>query len=190
MSAIARQLGPRSRVLALAAMALAACRADAPPPPDSAPPPAPAPEAAWTVSAAGYGPIRVGSTIAELNAALNESVRPAYQASEECDYVHPARLPGRVNLMVVKDTVVRIDVDTTGVLTEQGAGVGDSEQRISELYGRVTVQFHKYRPEGRNLIVTDPADSMLRIIFETDSGRVVRYRAGRRPPVDYVEGCS
>jgi hypothetical protein len=38
--------------------------------------------------------------------------------------------------------------------------------------------------------VTDPADSMLRIIFETDSGRVVRYRAGRRPPVDYVEGCS
>jgi pyruvate/2-oxoglutarate dehydrogenase complex dihydrolipoamide dehydrogenase (E3) component len=76
------------------------------------------------------------------------------------------------------------------VLTEQGAGVGDSEQRISELYGRVTVQFHKYRPEGRNLIVTDPADSMLRIIFETDSGRVVRYRAGRRPPVDYVEGCS
>ena len=190
MSAIARQLGPRSRVLALAAMALAACRADAPPPPDSAPPPAPAPEAAWTVRAAGYGPIRVGSTIAELNAALNESVRPAYQASEECDYVHPARLPGRVNLMVVKDTVVRIDVDTTGVLTEQGAGVGDSEQRISELYGRVTVQFHKYRPEGRNLIVTDPADSMLRIIFETDSGRVVRYRAGRRPPVDYVEGCS
>jgi hypothetical protein len=171
-------------------MALAACRADAPPPPDSAPPPAPAPEAAWTVSAAGYGPIRVGSTIAELNAALNESVRPAYQASEECDYVHPARLPGRVNLMVVKDTVVRIDVDTTGVLTEQGAGVGDSEQRISELYGRVTVQFHKYRPEGRNLIVTDPGDSMLRIIFETDSGRVVRYRAGRRPPVDYVEGCS
>jgi hypothetical protein len=103
-------------------MALAACRADAPPPPDSAPPPAPAPEAAWTVSAAGYGPIRVGSTIAELNAALNESVRPAYQAGEECDYVHPARLPGRVNLMVVKDTVVRIDVDTTGVLTEQGAG--------------------------------------------------------------------
>jgi hypothetical protein len=190
VSAIARQLGPRSRVLALAAMALAACRADAPPPPDSAPPPAPAPEAAWTVSAAGYGPIRVGSTIAELNAALNESVRPAYQASEECDYVHPARLPGRVNLMVVKDTVVRIDVDTTSVLTDQGAGVGDSEQRISELYGRVTVQFHKYRPEGRNLIVTDPGDSMLRIIFETDSGRVVRYRAGRRPPVDYVEGCS
>jgi hypothetical protein len=173
-----------------AAVALAGCRADAPPPADPVPPPAPAPDAAWTVSAAGYGPIRVGWTVDELNAALNENVRPAYQASDECDYVHPARLPGRVNLMVVKDTVVRIDVDTTGVLTDKGAGVGDSEERISGLYGPVTVQFHKYRPGGRNLIVTDPSDSMLRIIFETDSGRVVRYRAGRRPAVDYVEGCS
>ena len=171
-----------------AALGLTACRADAPPPADPAPPPAQ--QAAWTVSAAGYGPIRVGWTVAELNAALNENVRPAYKASDECDYIHPARLPVRVNLMVVKDTVVRVDVDTTGVLTEKGAGVGDSEERISELYGQVTVQFHKYRPGGRNLIVTDPADSMLRIIFETDSGRVVRYRAGRRPPVDYVEGCS
>ena len=173
-----------------AALVLASCRADAPPPADPAPPPAPAPEPAWAVSPTGYGPIRVGWTVAELNAALNENLRPAYQASDECDYVHPASAPRRVNLMVVKDTVVRIDVDTTGVLTDKGAGVGDSEQRISELYGPVKVEFHKYRPGGHNLIVTDPADSTLRIIFETDSGRVVRYRAGRRPPVDYVEGCS
>ena len=174
----------------LAAVVLAACRTDAPPPADPAPPTASAPEAGWTVSPGGYGPIRVGWTVAELNAALNENVRPAYQASDECDYVHPVRVPPRVNLMVVKDTVARIDVDTTGVLTEKGAGVGATEQRISELYGPVKVEFHKYRPDGRNLIVIDPADSMLRIIFETDSGRVVRYRAGRRPPVDYVEGCS
>jgi len=180
----------RQRSVLGAALALAACRADSPPPADPAPPPPPASEPAWTVSAGGYGPIRVGWAVAELNAALNENVRPTYQASDECDYIHPARLPVRVNLMVVKDTVVRIDVDTTGVLTDKGAGVGDTEERISELYGPVTVQFHKCRPEGRNLIVTDPADSMLRIIFETDSGRVVRYRAGRRPPVDYVEGCS
>ena len=173
-----------------AALVLASCRADAPPPADPALPPAPAPKPAWAVSPTGYGPIRVGWTVAELNAALNENLRPAYQASDECDYVHPASVPRRVNLMVVKDTVVRIDVDTTGVLTDKGAGVGDSEQRISELYGPVRVEFHKYRPGGHNLIVTDPADSMLRIIFETDSGRVVRYRAGRRPPVDYVEGCS
>ena len=172
------------------ALVLAACGADAPPPADPAPAPPPSSEPPWTVRAGGYGPIRVGWTVTELNAALNENVRPTYQASDECDYIHPARLPVRVNLMVVKDTVVRVDVDTTGVLTEKGAGVGDTEQRIAELYGPVTVQFHKYRPGGRNLIVTDPADSMLRIIFETDSGRVVRYRAGRRPPVDYVEGCS
>ena len=32
--------------------------------------------------------------------------------------------------------------------------------------------------------------SVARIIFETDGKRVVKYRAGRGPQVEYVEGCS
>lgn len=31
---------------------------------------------------------------------------------------------------------------------------------------------------------------MARIIFKTDGKRVVKYRAGLRPQVEYVEGCS
>jgi hypothetical protein len=38
--------------------------------------------------------------------------------------------------------------------------------------------------------VTILADSAFRIIFEAENGRVVRYRAGRRPPVVYVERCG
>ncbi len=94
--------------------------------------------------------------------------------------------------MVVKDTVVRVDVDTAGVLTGEGAGVGDPEERVVTLYaGRVTVQPHKYTgPEGHYLVVSIPPDTLLRIIFETDGRIVTRYRAGRRPAVDHVEGCS
>ncbi|HEY5546384.1 MAG TPA: hypothetical protein VIK50_10050 [Gemmatimonadaceae bacterium] len=70
--------------------------------------------------------------------------------------------------------------------------MGDSEERIQSLYsGHVTVGPHKYT-DGHYLAVvpTDPADSAFRIIFETENGRVVRYLAGRRPPVEYVERCS
>ena len=55
------------------------------------------------------------------------------------------------------------------------------------------VQPHKYDARGHYLIVVPraPADSLYRLIFETDSlGRVRRYRAGLRPAVEYVEGCA
>ena len=35
-----------------------------------------------------------------------------------------------------------------------------------------------------------PEDSARRLIFETDGQRVVRYRAGITPAVEYVEGCA
>lgn len=57
--------------------------------------------------------------------------------------------------------------------------------------GRVEVQPHKYTgPEGHYLSVSVPSDTLLRIIFETDGRVVTRYRAGRRPAVEYVEGRS
>jgi hypothetical protein len=100
--------------------------------------------------------------------------------------------------MVLKDSgqatpyLERVDVDTTGVLTAEGAGVGDSESRVLELYrGRVRVEPHKYSgPEGHYLVVTRSTDTLFLIIFETDGKRVERYRAGRRPAVEFVEGCA
>ncbi len=57
--------------------------------------------------------------------------------------------------------------------------------------GQVRVEPHPYTgPEGHYLIVTSPNDSMYRLIFETDGKHVVSYRAGLRPVVDWIEGCS
>jgi hypothetical protein len=100
--------------------------------------------------------------------------------------------------MVLRDSargvlmVERVGVDSAGVLTAEGVGIGDPEVRVVELYsGRVSVQPHKYTgPTGHYVVVTSPRDSMYRIIFETDGQKVLRYRAGRRPAVDFVEGCS
>jgi hypothetical protein len=75
--------------------------------------------------------------------------------------------------------------------TAEGARVGDSEARIKEIYGdRVTVQPHKYLPNGHYLVVAAAGDAANRIVFETDGKVVTTYRAGRRPEVENVEGCG
>ena len=143
----------------------------------------------WAISPAAFGPLRLGQPVREVAAVLGDTARPA---DESCGYVAPATFPDRVSLMIVNDTAMRVDVRSSTVRTAEGAGIGDSEQRIQELYrGRVRVQPHKYT-DGRYLIVTptNAADSTFRLVFETDGAEVVLYRAGRLPAVEWVEGCS
>ncbi|MBC7897636.1 MAG: hypothetical protein H7066_19615 [Cytophagaceae bacterium] len=149
-------------------------------------------DTAWTVSTTGFGPAHIGLTLAQLNTALGESLTLHDPIDPSCGHVSPRAFPAGVSLMIVDDSVARVEVDTAGVRTADGAQVGDSEQSVLALYvGRVQVMPHKYTgPEGHYLVVSAPGDTMSRIVFETDGQRVERYRAGRRPAVDYVEGCA
>lgn len=163
-------------------------------PPDTSMPATPdsAPTGTWTVSETRIGPVRAGMTLAQANIALGGTldVRPGLA---ECDYVRPRTTPRHVAFMVEKGRISRIDIrDSSDIATTTGARIGDTEARIKSLYpGRVTSQPHKYT-DGRYLIVTpaNPADSGFRIVFETDGTKVLRYRSGIRPAVEYVEGCS
>ena len=146
----------------------------------------------WTVDFGGLGPVRAGMTLAQLSEVAGEAVRPKYEFNEECDFVSPKFLPKGVSIMVLQDSVARVDINETGVLTKEGAGVGDTETRVLQLYGsRARVEPHHYTgPTGHYVIVQQPDDTLHRIIFETDGTKVLVYRAGRGPGVDYVEGCA
>lgn len=148
--------------------------------------------AQWVVRPDGFGPVAFGAPLPALSAALGEEVRAVYADFETCDYVRPKALPTQAALMVINDTVMRVDIDSAGVRTAEGAQVGDAEARVLELYrGRVSVEPHKYTgPEGHYLVVILAGDTLHRIIFETDGQRVTQYRAGRRPAVEFVEGCA
>jgi hypothetical protein len=110
---------------------------------------------------------------------------------QDCDYMPAHGLPSGVSVMVEAGTIARVDVDTNVVATAEGAHIGDSEDRILQLYrGRVVTTPHKYT-DGHYLTVRSAgADSLYGIVFETDHGRVTLYHAGRFPPVAYVEGCE
>lgn len=197
----------RDRFVVLATLVLAGCVSNDTPSGDTARPvidsgAAPAPSASstmpttastrWVVSPTGFGPVLAGMSLDSLGKVLGEPLHAASTDPEACSYVRPAALPQGVLVMVLKDTVARVDVRSAGVLTAEGAGVGDSEASVLARYkGRIRTEPHKYTgPTGHYLLVAAPPDTSHLIIFETDGSKVVNYRAGRRPDVELVEGCS
>jgi hypothetical protein len=152
---------------------------------------APLPAGDSSVTERGLGPLRVGMTLAEARRALGGAlVVPKGTDTTGCAYLTWRDGPRGTRVMIDGGRIARVDVDSANVATTAGARVGDSEERIQQLYpGRVTVTPHKY-VDGHYLTVNAVGDSSAAIVFETEKGKVTRYRAGRRPAVEYVEGCG
>lgn len=143
----------------------------------------------WRVSLRSIGPIQFGMPVSEARRLLRD--RGAAPAGD-CDFWQPRNVPPGVSFLVEHNRVMRVDVDSATVATASGARVGDSEARILELYGdRIVRRPHEYL-DGSYLtyVPRDAADTNFRLVFETDGRRVTTFRAGRRPTVEYVEGCS
>jgi hypothetical protein len=100
-------------------------------------------------------------------------------------------MPSGTRVMLTRDTLARIDVDSSSqVRTIDGAGNGDTETRIHQLYPNVRTQPDKYVATDHDLIVSSPNDTLRQIIFDTDGKTVKRYRIGRQPEISLVEGCG
>ena len=147
------------------------------------------PPAPWTMRLDGIGPILYGMPVADARAALGDSLGDPTPA-DRCVYLVPAGVPPGLRFMVENGTVVRADVESTGVRTEAGDEVGMGESDVQNRHPGAERRPHKYDTAGRYLVVRDPHDSARRLIFETDGRRVIRYHGGITPSVEYVEGCS
>jgi len=134
------------------------------------------------------GKLRVGMSAAEARTALG---LPASSVkSGECRYLD-TKGRSRIYVMLVRDTVARLDVRDSTVATAAGVRIGDAEARVLEAYrGRVKTEPHKYVDGGHYLVVASQPDTTRQLVFETDGRRVTSYRVGRVPEVRWVEGCS
>lgn len=146
----------------------------------------------WVVSSTGIGPIRFGMTLSAVGATLRDTVLASSVANQACAYLRPKGMPRGASLMIVKGVVARVDVDSAGVVTEAGLGVGDSEMAVMVIHsGRIRVESHKYNgPVAHDLIVSNPEDPAHLFIFETDGSKVLTYRAGLRSAVELSERCG
>ena len=148
---------------------------------------------ALTLSEEGLGPVQIGMQLSEaVNMGVlseNPDLKP------ECDYVFPAvgaGIPEGVSVMVVRGRIARIDVDTGAVTTDEGAKLGDTEQRLRSLYGEDLRETpHKYIEKGHYFTVMgDSASAGKALVFETDGQQVTMIRGGRLPEVGWEEACS
>lgn len=196
----------RNAVLSsVALLALAACDAsESAKAPDAAAPAVMGDAASANVlTPLGYGPLKIGMTQAEADAAVGPPPAKAAEAEpSECRYYHPPRAPEGLLVMVEKGVLTRLTAtrDST-VKTEDGVGVGADGEQLKARYGAATVTPHKYqgapsayvtlwpgRPQLQGAYVTDPTARGL--VFEIgDDGKVAFIHAGG-PSIQNVEGCS
>ena len=144
----------------------------------------------------GIGAVRVGMTIAEASKAAGTKLirESGYETNLSCFYVKPQGEPKDIGFMVTNGRISRVDVwNNKSITTLSGAKIGDTESRIKSLYpGQIQVTPHKYVEGGHDLIFIpkDAVDKNYRLLFETDGKRVTRFRSGKLPEVEFVEGCS
>jgi hypothetical protein len=146
----------------------------------------------WVLRFDGIGPIRVGMTLKELNTALvqNFSV-PVAEDEQACYYLELKGHPDTA-IMMLDGRVARVDVfvdekNTSSTTTAAGVRVGDSEERVRELYGNAVVVEPHYYTDGHYLTIRSGKHG---IRFETDQNKVTSFYAGISEAIGFVEGCS
>ena len=154
---------------------------------------------AQILSVEGLGPVRIGMTVEQAERALEASFRPRERSASPACWI-TGRADGRgpdIAYMVVHGRIRRIDLlsgrpPASGVLSEQGIGIGATEEAALQAYGsRLIVAPHKYTgADGGHYLVLIMPGGRSGMIFETFNGQGTQVRAGFRPELDYVEGCS
>jgi hypothetical protein len=140
------------------------------------------------MSDSGITGLTVGSSRADVEKRLGIRLEGA-DTTSPCIQLRSVHLPQGVSFMFTGGKLARIDVDYPTVATSRGARVGDSKEKIESLYpGEVKVTPHKYL-DG-NYLTVRPKKSKLLYVFETENDIVRRYRFGRLPEVEWVEGCQ
>jgi hypothetical protein len=199
----------RLALLALAAFALTACGGETPAVDPAAPEvpvaettPPPAPVASDTLTAEGWGALKIGMTKDEVIAAVGDTRNPdaAGIPGSECLEFQPQRTPAGLWVMLEASKLTRITVgDMSTVKTDKGLGIGDTPDAVKAAYPDAKSSPHKYQDAPAAYITwwTTPRteqyvqDETARgIVFEIDgTGKVGAIHAGG-PSIQYVEGCA
>ena len=192
----------RRLMLTTAVLALAACGAPEPEPtPEPAPAPVPAPgSAAEALTAAGFGPLRIGMTRAEVVAVLGDDANPGSVGGpdpESCDMFRPVRAPEGLLVMILDGALGSVWVSrNAAVETDRGLNVGDTAAEVKRVYGAAAeVTPHKYSDAPAEYITVwttaqhqGPSARGLKYTIGPDG--LVESIAGGGDSISYVEGCA
>lgn len=192
-----------------AVLVLAGCGAPPPEPADApAEPAGPASpvepgapvSAAMKLTAQGYGPLRIGMTVAEIEAAMGADADPEAVGGPDpasCDMFRPARAPEGLLVMIENGVLTSVWVSrNASVETDRALNVGDPAAEVKRVYGAAAVvEPHKYQPAPAEYITvwTTPdrqGPNARGLTYEIGADGRVESIAGGGPSILYVEGCA
>ena len=143
-----------------------------------------------SVSTVGIDRIMFGMTVHDAQVAAGSRFTPVTPIGH-CYLVVPDDAPPGITFWVVAGTVERVDVDTRTITTRSGAGIGDTEDRIREMFGE---RIHTTPlPDGSGNLLAyvpkDVADATYRVMFLSNGVQITRLWAGRLPWAEELGGC-
>lgn len=157
------------------------------------------------LTAQGWGPLKIGMTLAEVTVAAGPDSDPDAVGGpepESCDEFHPSNTPDGLFVMIEAGKVSRISlVDMSPIKTDKGLGLGDTAETVKTAYGdQATASPHKYQDKPAEYVTVwtggprkEPyvQDEAARgLVYEIDgTGKVGMIHAGG-PSIQYVEGCA
>lgn len=152
------------------------------------------------LTSAGWGPLRIGMTRAEVVAAAGEDANPELVGGadpEQCDQFRPTGAPEGMLVMIERDTLTRITISREAdVRTDRGFGLGDSADEIRAAYGAAARSTpHKYVDAPAAYITAwtvEPggASPARGIVYEIGADGLVQHVHAGGESIRYVEGCS
>ena len=147
-------------------------------------------DAASSVSTVGIDRVMFGMTLHDAQVAAGSQFTPITPVGH-CFLVVPEAGQAGLTFWVVAGTVERVDVDTRTITTRSGAGIGDTEERIRELFGE---RIHTTAlPDGSGNLLAyipkDVADATYRVMFLSNGLQITRMWAGRLPWAEELGGC-
>lgn len=141
--------------------------------------------ASWELGPDGLGEIRIGMTVGAVERATGRSMVRGEYGFPTCQPWTLEGAPSGLGITTDGGKVARIDIGNRRWTTTRGIRIGDRAGKVKHRYG-VETRPHEYT-RGHYLVTRGKH----RLVFETSSsGKVTRFRAGRRPHVEYVEGCA
>jgi hypothetical protein len=207
-------------MLPILALALVACGGDDSPDTAAATPSPTGLTVNSRVGLKNIGPVVVGMTIEQMARAAGVSLtrQPDFDqaiATSGCAFMSPGTIPGYVPppnsgnkspiAFMMRSEIApgsadptiklaRIDILGGDFETQQGIKVGSSEQEVQTAFGGSSPLPPRafIGPPYRYLTATprQEADRDFRLVFESDGAKVVTYRAGKLPEVDWKNGCA
>ena len=143
-----------------------------------------------SVSTVGLDQITFGLTVYRAQQRAGSRFIPITPINEVCYLASPDDAPDGITFWVIDGTIERVDIDTTEITTRSGAGIGNTEERIIEMFGERIVTTPLPDSSGNLLayVPKDESDKEFRIMFLSDGEEIIRFWSGRLPWTEILDG--